>query len=258
MPRVARPARDVVVRVPKVLPYTKSSNNARDTTAGTGAVTLDSLPAGSSHHASSSSAVAGPGSGAEIAPVNGHVGGEHRSSGGIGEGRDGGMMNGAGGAGGALPQTQHLMLKAETSAAEWNSLLIWARRQRGPQWDTGTAVWQVDRHSQEYYSFCANPTQNKLVRLNPSAAPSSDARAGAAITTAGAGAGAGSLQPTPTLPSNPSFPADHIRTRIHINIHISISIHIWQAQGNMLSIRKRKRMGMGTGQAMDMTDPGMH
>jgi hypothetical protein len=27
-----------------------------------------------------------------------------------------------------------------TSAAEWNSLLIWARRQRGPQWDAATGM----------------------------------------------------------------------------------------------------------------------
>lgn len=27
-----------------------------------------------------------------------------------------------------------------TSAAEWNSLLIWARRQRGPQWDSATGM----------------------------------------------------------------------------------------------------------------------
>lgn len=27
-----------------------------------------------------------------------------------------------------------------TSTAEWNSLLIWARRQRGPQWDTATGL----------------------------------------------------------------------------------------------------------------------
>lgn len=27
-----------------------------------------------------------------------------------------------------------------TSTAEWNSLLIWARRQRGPQWDAATGM----------------------------------------------------------------------------------------------------------------------
>lgn len=26
------------------------------------------------------------------------------------------------------------------SAAEWNSLLIWARKQRGPQWDSSTGM----------------------------------------------------------------------------------------------------------------------
>jgi hypothetical protein len=32
-------------------------------------------------------------------------------------------------------------IKACASAAEWNSLLIWARGQRGPQWDAGTGMW---------------------------------------------------------------------------------------------------------------------
>lgn len=30
---------------------------------------------------------------------------------------------------------------ANEDAAEWNSLLTWARRQRGPQWDTGTGMY---------------------------------------------------------------------------------------------------------------------
>lgn len=47
--------------------------------------------------------------------------------------------------------------KAATSSAGWNSLLVWARRQRGAQWDESTAIWQVDKGSSEYYSFCADP-----------------------------------------------------------------------------------------------------
>lgn len=47
--------------------------------------------------------------------------------------------------------------KAATSSAGWNSLLVWARRQRGAQWDASTALWQVDKYSREYYSFCEHP-----------------------------------------------------------------------------------------------------
>ncbi|KIS70054.1 uncharacterized protein UMAG_05128 [Mycosarcoma maydis] len=47
--------------------------------------------------------------------------------------------------------------KAATSSAGWNSLLVWARRQRGAQWDESTALWQVDKYSREFYSFCENP-----------------------------------------------------------------------------------------------------
>ena len=48
--------------------------------------------------------------------------------------------------------------KAATSSAGWNSLLVWARRQRGAQWDESTALWQVDKYSREYYSFCEHPS----------------------------------------------------------------------------------------------------
>lgn len=52
-----------------------------------------------------------------------------------------------------------------TSTAEWNSLLVWARRQRGPQWDSATAMWQVDQGSTEYYSFANDPARHtKLSR----------------------------------------------------------------------------------------------
>lgn len=51
------------------------------------------------------------------------------------------------------------MSKAATSSAGWNSLLVWARRQRGAQWDSSTAIWQVDKYSPEYYSFCEDPAQ---------------------------------------------------------------------------------------------------
>ena len=56
------------------------------------------------------------------------------------------------------PEDQTVELsKAATSSAGWNSLLVWARRQRGAQWDASTAIWQVDRYSREYYSFCEHP-----------------------------------------------------------------------------------------------------
>ncbi|SAM81787.1 uncharacterized protein UBRO_03068 [Ustilago bromivora] len=47
--------------------------------------------------------------------------------------------------------------KAATSSAAWNSLLVWARRQRGAQWDASTALWQVGKYSKEYYTFCEDP-----------------------------------------------------------------------------------------------------
>ena len=49
------------------------------------------------------------------------------------------------------------LCKAATSSAAWNSLLLWARRQRGAQWDASTALWQVNKYSKEYYTFCQDP-----------------------------------------------------------------------------------------------------
>lgn len=51
-------------------------------------------------------------------------------------------------------QTQQIPLASpsSTSCAEWNSLLIWARRMRGPQWDSGVGMWMVDQGSDEYYA----------------------------------------------------------------------------------------------------------
>ncbi|KAE8229709.1 hypothetical protein CF326_g5314 [Tilletia indica] len=217
MPRVARPARDVVIRVPKLLPYTKSSTNTRDAAASTSAVVvLDPSIINATHPASTSAAAAaaggteGEGGGAAITATatNGVGSGEELGNGGDDPWLRGVLLDGSSSL--PIPQTQHSMLKAETSAAEWNSLLIWARRQRGPQWDTGTAIWQVDRHSQEYYSFCSNPTQNILVRLDTSAvgpsAPAPDAR----VPAGGAAAAAGSaLTSPPTVLSHPSFPAEY-------------------------------------------------
>lgn len=60
--------------------------------------------------------------------------------------------------------------KAATSSAGWNSLLVWARRQRGAQWDASTAIWQVDRYSREYYSFCQDPATTDRSK-QPSGAP---------------------------------------------------------------------------------------
>lgn len=45
---------------------------------------------------------------------------------------------------------QPLSKPSETSSAEWNSLLIWARRMRGPQWDSGLGMWMVDSGSVEH------------------------------------------------------------------------------------------------------------
>ncbi|TRM61705.1 hypothetical protein BD626DRAFT_631357 [Schizophyllum amplum] len=41
--------------------------------------------------------------------------------------------------------------RAVESASEWNSLLMTARAERGPQWDIGTQQFHVDAYSELYY-----------------------------------------------------------------------------------------------------------
>ncbi|TBU48866.1 hypothetical protein BD309DRAFT_1015280 [Dichomitus squalens] len=43
------------------------------------------------------------------------------------------------------------LAQAIESASEWNSLLMTARADRGPQWDVGTQLFQVDEYSELYY-----------------------------------------------------------------------------------------------------------
>ncbi|RHZ89150.1 hypothetical protein Glove_18g57 [Diversispora epigaea] len=38
------------------------------------------------------------------------------------------------------------------ATAEWNSLLIWARKQRGPYYDPTTRMYHVNRNSDKYFS----------------------------------------------------------------------------------------------------------
>ena len=47
-------------------------------------------------------------------------------------------------------QSRELVLAIE-NASEWNSLLLTARAERGPQWDLGTQLYHVDAGSDLYY-----------------------------------------------------------------------------------------------------------
>jgi len=58
-------------------------------------------------------------------------------------------------------------LRNQESASEWNSLLLTARAQRGPQWDVATQQFLVDRESHLYYDH------TPLIPTEPS--PSTDA-----------------------------------------------------------------------------------
>ncbi|KIJ62807.1 hypothetical protein HYDPIDRAFT_93573 [Hydnomerulius pinastri MD-312] len=57
------------------------------------------------------------------------------------------------------------LAQAVESASEWNSLLITARAERGPQWDVGTQQFQVDFGSELYYD--ATPLLESLRQQRP-------------------------------------------------------------------------------------------
>lgn len=48
-------------------------------------------------------------------------------------------------------ESTSIMAQAIESASEWNSLLMTARAERGPQWDIGTQQFLVDEYSELYY-----------------------------------------------------------------------------------------------------------
>ncbi|KAG7451165.1 uncharacterized protein BT62DRAFT_926820 [Guyanagaster necrorhizus] len=49
------------------------------------------------------------------------------------------------------PDSSNALNQAIENASEWNSLLIIARAERGPQWDIGTQQFHVDQYSDLYY-----------------------------------------------------------------------------------------------------------
>ncbi|SJX62185.1 uncharacterized protein SRS1_13033 [Sporisorium reilianum f. sp. reilianum] len=190
MPPVRTTPRDVLIRVPKVEPYSNSylSPSARakeeakklaaaaataDGSANAATATAAEVSATDASTASTSNARAAPmpsaSSGADAAAVASTSAASADATTAQASKPDAGGQDAQDrrqrGNSPTLPfldvdrhedQTVELS-KAATSSAGWNSLLVWARRQRGAQWDASTALWQVDKYSREYYSFAEHP-----------------------------------------------------------------------------------------------------
>ncbi|KAI9638327.1 uncharacterized protein MKK02DRAFT_42714 [Dioszegia hungarica] len=60
------------------------------------------------------------------------------------------------------PEVEADKEEVQASASYWNTLLIRARRDRGPQWDYSTQSYQVDRHSRAYYTHMDKPLNEDL------------------------------------------------------------------------------------------------
>lgn len=112
MPALRTPRRDVILRVPKMSARPSSSSSRPSTSAQN----HDSNESGHSNRRSMSPTKRGPG-GFKEAAATGKAEVEETSDG-----------------------ESYQYASQATSAAEWNSLLIWARRQRGPQWDAATGM----------------------------------------------------------------------------------------------------------------------
>ncbi|KAI0787701.1 hypothetical protein C8Q74DRAFT_1196016 [Fomes fomentarius] len=68
------------------------------------------------------------------------------------------------------------LAQAIESASEWNSLLMTARAERGPQWDVGTQQFQVDEFSDLYYDPTPLREYLKDSQQNDSDEPSSSSQ----------------------------------------------------------------------------------
>lgn len=164
-----RPRVDVVVRVPKARPWSES-DDVWPSTAAEAAGAVGTIGKGKEREGEGE----GEGGGAGVG-----VGGSSTALGGggvpttiaadssrsslstaaattttiapLGSGAAAGPSATSSSSASVLPPPPPKTRPAETSCAEWNSLLIWARRMRGPQWDSSVGMWMVDQGSEEYY-----------------------------------------------------------------------------------------------------------
>jgi hypothetical protein len=140
MPATRTPRRDIVLRVPRAIP-----SNGRPAAAANAIASGSLLYGGQGEHGSSTAASAmaslydrgtreawqsGTSARRSASPVKG---GPSRTT-----PHPARLVASSSGAG--TPGKECRFAAESTSAAEWNSLLIWARRQRGPQWDSGTGM----------------------------------------------------------------------------------------------------------------------
>ncbi len=106
MPRVSEPAKDVVIRVPRLLPLPQPEASGNDSNPS------GAEPAGKKRKGAVESDEEEDDS-PKFRPDLSKLPADPK---------------------------QAAAIKAVASAAEWNSLLLWARSHRGPQWDAGTSM----------------------------------------------------------------------------------------------------------------------
>ncbi|KAI0926070.1 hypothetical protein AcV5_008634 [Taiwanofungus camphoratus] len=82
------------------------------------------------------------------------------------------------------------LAQAIESASDWNSLLMTARAERGPQWDVGTQLFLVDEYSELYYD------PSSLLEYQKESRPSADGEEASTSTN----------NPTHSAPDFPSTP----------------------------------------------------
>ncbi|KAM0787329.1 hypothetical protein ACM66B_003418 [Microbotryomycetes sp. NB124-2] len=84
----------------------------------------------------------------------------------------------------AYEDSDSIVSRSAQNASDWNKLLGWVRRARGPQWDYATATYHVKKNSSEYFGGVTRVEGSSIVP--PSAIGAGAAGIGSGLSGAGA------------------------------------------------------------------------
>lgn len=127
MPAHRKPIRAIVLQVPLVNPYAKAKSKSRDSASTSDTSISNPTQPSTSIQPSDHST-----SGATVSSSTLHIPASTTTS--------GSTADAAAPSSSSTEPPPTALDDAHASTAQWNSLLIWARKRRGPQWDAGTGM----------------------------------------------------------------------------------------------------------------------
>ncbi|TFK75241.1 hypothetical protein BDN72DRAFT_832595 [Pluteus cervinus] len=145
------------------------------------------------------------------------------------------------------------------SASDWNSMLLTARAERGPQWDVGTQQFLVDEYSELYYdpTPLVEVVKKQTEEENP---PESTQQTQAPPLQASSSYGSGNPLPVHQLPQTPHHSQIHSRHQTPLrdrDFHAS-SIHPHHPQGSSHPLASGGGHPVGVSGEIGLGHPGMH